>query len=1002
MPLTFKELKEFTVQQLATLKKEYEPMRGKTISIDNAKKMSNMLDKMTKDMLKKLANADIPFISTGASSKLVIKHGMKPADIKETINLEEADELQQEACWTGYKQVGFKKSSRTGKRVPNCVPESVAREMKEQIDAMTQYAVYDMSFNSKILSIQKSMQNARDYKKEYEKLTKGDSRFKNIRLKIAALKPQSGAKMGSALSSFMIAKDNNGRPVVEEVEDLKEYKDYLEYMCKNPGQARTVARMFDGKVGGGEINVSGSQVTVDSAKDVENIHNKVVQKFGDDIRVIADEQVQEAMSSRKLDNLFIQKGRMQMAKDKQGERLTDIEIEKEMKRLGIKQPLAASVSEAKGQDIANKMMKSKTMKDFAPVIAKMANVTAKDLEILLPDYVAGGDISKLFETPMMSMNKLSPEYKQGQQAAKKGIKYIDNPHSDPQKKLNWSGGHNAYRTMNMSEERTYTVVHVKHGKEVVKANSSYEAAKKYAQMKGLKSTAGVDSHLMEEKEINKLLEKSINLNIMETLESEFAKDKDFDSKTLMKMSLNEGMFKKILQSVHDKLEKEGGAAGFDDLKQQVKREFGIDISKDTLKNMPGVRQHRDGDYILEADLSKSQIKMVHKKADDMPKKDFIKRYGKDGDSVRFATATNMVKKKLGIEEEEFVPESKQKGDNMNEATYKDKFKAAMKDFGINSLDDLKSDADKKKFFKHVDGMHTAKNEELIKEYGTDSQGNDGGMLNAEMMRKEMMKKMEMMKAEKDPEKMEMMKKEMMKEMDKMPEMMKKEMMKKMEMAMKEGFASDAQRKAAFASGYKEKGKKKKEEKEELEESIPGSIFNFERQFKDKNKDAMVMMTKGNHKGRVFVIDKDKLPMMQRQGAVQVENKSEAVKEMMKMNAMKMPVKSSYMKSSYKKEMKTGDDDMKPDAVKLNAMIKDPHKSKEDKPMKDMNAMYMKSDVRADVKNNGGADMSKVKDAPKMQTAMKKINAMYGEDKKYLKTKPGSLEEAVKVALSTKE
>jgi hypothetical protein len=52
---------------------------------------------------------------------------------------------------------------------------------------------------------------------------------------------------------------------------------------------------------------------------------------------------------------------------------------------------------------------------------------------------------------------------------------------------------------------------------------------------------------------------------------------------------------------------------------------------------------------------------------------------------------------------------------------------------------------------------------------------------------------------------------------------------------------------------------------------------------------------------------------------------------------------------------------------LNAMVKDPHKSKEDKPMKDMNAMYMKSDVRADVKNNGGADMAKVKDAPKMQT-----------------------------------
>ena len=36
----------------------------------------------------------------------------------------------------------------------------------------------------------------------------------------------------------------------------------------------------------------------------------------------------------------------------------------------------------------------------------------------------------------------------------------------------------------------------------------------------------------------------------------------------------------------------------------------------------------------------------------MPKNDFIKRYGKDGDSVRFATATKMVKKELGIEDYE--------------------------------------------------------------------------------------------------------------------------------------------------------------------------------------------------------------------------------------------------------------------------------------------------------------------------------------------------------------
>ena len=53
--------------------------------------------------------------------------------------------------------------------------------------------------------------------------------------------------------------------------------------------------------------------------------------------------------------------------------------------------------------------------------------------------------------------------------------------------------------------------------------------------------------------------------------------------------------------------------------------------------------------LREANLSKAQINKVHDKADEMPKSDFIKRYGKNGDAVRFATATNQVKKELGLE-----------------------------------------------------------------------------------------------------------------------------------------------------------------------------------------------------------------------------------------------------------------------------------------------------------------------------------------------------------------
>ena len=56
--------------------------------------------------------------------------------------------------------------------------------------------------------------------------------------------------------------------------------------------------------------------------------------------------------------------------------------------------------------------------------------------------------------------------------------------------------------------------------------------------------------------------------------------------------------------------------------------------------------------VKEADLTKGQIKQVHKMADELPKKDFKDRYGKEkGDAVRYATATNMIKKKLNIDED---------------------------------------------------------------------------------------------------------------------------------------------------------------------------------------------------------------------------------------------------------------------------------------------------------------------------------------------------------------
>ena len=221
--------------------------------------------------------------------------------------------------------------------------------------------------------------------------------------------------------------------------------------------------------------------------------------------------------------------------------------------------------------------------------------------------------------------------------------------------------------------------------------------------------------------------------------------------------------------------------------------------------------------------------------------------------------------------------NKQTGEETMNESYKDKFNAQMKKFGIDSLDDLKTDAEKKAFFKAVDKSHDAKNESVTEE-----------------------------------------------------------------------LLSIAE-----------------ESINEMEEGYDGGNTRP----RDSKGNRLPFKTNETH-------DCDKAHPNTSHEAW--ESKQEEMEE-------------KHMPGH--KEMKTGDDDMTPDALKLNAMIKDPHKSKEEDPKKDLNATYMKSDVRADVKNKGGADMAKVKDTPEMMTAMKTIAAMY-KTEKYHDTKAGSLNDTL--------
>ena len=294
----YSELFEFTSAQLATLKKEYEPLKGKTMSMANINKLNAMLGRLSKEQLVKLANTDIPFVSTGAKSVAVMKKGMKWSDFKTKLDMSEADELQCEACWTGYKQVGFKTSSRTGRRVPNCVPESVVKEMLGEVN--------DIRGNLSDAQLERMKQE-----------------WKN--------KPASALTQG--VKQTIMKMDAPTRAALENAK--------INHISKFAGST------FEQKE---EVDPS----------------CKICE--GEACECAQGEDFTEASKYLRYSDLLIQKGRMQAAKDKQGERQTDIEIEKEKKKLGITDEFVpeADLKEFKKMvvTIADPMKRAKAMDDI--------------------------------------------------------------------------------------------------------------------------------------------------------------------------------------------------------------------------------------------------------------------------------------------------------------------------------------------------------------------------------------------------------------------------------------------------------------------------------------------------------------------------------------------------------------------------------------------------------------------------------------------------------------
>ena len=96
------DLEEFTSSQIARLKKEYEPLRGKETyqAPEKFAKLRKIMDRLQKPNLLALAKADVPVLSSAAKAKLVIKFGMKwkqlPEDFLPYIDVLASDTLDEQ------------------------------------------------------------------------------------------------------------------------------------------------------------------------------------------------------------------------------------------------------------------------------------------------------------------------------------------------------------------------------------------------------------------------------------------------------------------------------------------------------------------------------------------------------------------------------------------------------------------------------------------------------------------------------------------------------------------------------------------------------------------------------------------------------------------------------------------------------------------------------------------------------------------------------------------
>ena len=565
---------EFTDAQIQKLKKEYSGLKGARISLARANQLRNIFDKITNSQLPKLYKADIPFLSAMAASRMIQKGIQVPKGVKlsafENKSWEEITETH--TSDHGAKGIQKKKTddykdnnTETNENAPS---EADIDRLKKQGMKPTKEETMKLRNGTKVLDkVYPNMTMARNAASAYMQSNKG-------------------AKADGYQSPF----NNRFYVRIREENELKEYAEYIEYMCKNSSQAKQVANMFKGKIGGGELSASGSEVRVDSAKDVENIHKQVVAKFGDDVRVMQKEEyVAENAAVMKGVDDYIKIGQDKIKNHPSFKGLYAKQKRDLMKTVGPKY--------IKIHDTENGQKRS-----IHAFIDKNTGDLFKPAGVNAPAKGARGNV-----TNKDFMNKLKTRFD-----THGGHLYARDPYA------------RIFGSMFEQEQEPEEKMKLK---DMLKGKDEDKSKEK--EDKSKESIAALKDQVA-------LLKQKLEIEKNKAVKPEPNPDTG-------EVPLSIGLANKLLRDKEMKKE---------DLDSKDKPAV-----KDVIKQLKGAvkahtKQAKDLEKALktEADLSKKQIKMVHKVADDLPKKSFRDRYGKEkGDSVRYGTATNMVKKKMKVE-----------------------------------------------------------------------------------------------------------------------------------------------------------------------------------------------------------------------------------------------------------------------------------------------------------------------------------------------------------------